>query len=77
MQSDSKQAVPVRAKCPDCKMCQNCSEVRCLACREGKKCGNKRKLSIQEQIALFDSLNTHLKTASCCTSEDCHHDDVT
>jgi hypothetical protein len=71
MQSDSKQPLPAKGQCPDCKMCQNCSEVRCLACRSGKACARKRKLSIQEQIALFDSLNApHAPTLHCCTSHD-------
>ncbi|ACM20031.1 endonuclease DUF559, putative [Geotalea daltonii FRC-32] len=42
--------------CPDCHFCQWCSDDRCRMCR-GKGCGGKRKLSIAEQIALYDALN--------------------
>jgi hypothetical protein len=42
--------------CPDCRFCQWCSEDRCHLCRIHKKPGGK-KLSLQEQIALYDSLN--------------------
>lgn len=42
--------------CPDCKMCQWCSDDRCRLClRSGTAC--KRKLSMSEQIALYDALN--------------------
>ena len=41
-------------------MCQGCSESRCYACRSQKERGGAHKLSIQEQIALFDKLNPGL-----------------
>jgi hypothetical protein len=46
--------------CRDCHCCQFCSDARCHACRSGehpqrKGCGPK--LSIREQIALYDSIN--------------------
>ncbi|MBT0654656.1 hypothetical protein [Geomobilimonas luticola] len=42
--------------CPDCTFCQWCSDDRCSLClRQG--CGRKRKLSLQEQIALYDAIN--------------------
>ena len=42
--------------CPDCTFCQWCSDERCSLClRQG--CGRKRKLSLQEQIALYDAIN--------------------
>lgn len=42
--------------CPDCSFCQWCSDDRCRLCREtGCK---KKKLSLQEQIELFEKLNS-------------------
>lgn len=47
--------------CPDCYRCQFCSDDRCNACR-GKKGGSKetppRKLSLKEQIALYERVNS-------------------
>ena len=46
--------------CPDCRMCQWCSDDRCRMClRSGTGC--KKKLSIFEQIALFERLNAQEK----------------
>ena len=46
--------------CPDCRMCQWCSDDRCRMClRSGTGC--KKKLSISEQIALFERLNAQEK----------------
>jgi hypothetical protein len=43
--------------CPDCSFCQWCSDDRCSLClRQG--CGKKRKLSMAEQIALYDAINS-------------------
>jgi hypothetical protein len=42
--------------CPDCTFCQWCGDDRCALCR--RTCGGKKKLSLQEQIALYDSLNS-------------------
>lgn len=42
--------------CPDCTFCQWCSDDRCSMCRKGKSCG--RKLSVAEQIALYESINS-------------------
>ncbi|AFM28110.1 hypothetical protein Desti_5528 [Desulfomonile tiedjei DSM 6799] len=44
-------------RCRDCKMCQNCAESRCIAC---KSRNSRPQLSFEEQIALFNSLNAHL-----------------
>ena len=41
--------------CPDCINCQWCSDDRCRLCRAGDAC--RRKLSLAEQIALYESLN--------------------
>ncbi|GAB7026847.1 hypothetical protein [Geotalea toluenoxydans] len=48
--------IPKKHPCPDCHFCQWCSDDRCRMCR-GKGCGGKRKLSVAEQIALYDALN--------------------
>lgn len=47
-------------------MCQGCSDSRCHLCLS--HCGKRAKLSIPEQIALFNSLNPHLVSdpAGCC-----------
>lgn len=41
--------------CPDCAFCQFCSETRCNSCRGTIR--KKKKLSTEEQIARFESLN--------------------
>ena len=42
--------------CPDCRQCQWCSEDRCRLClRSSSSC--RKKLSMDEQIALFESIN--------------------
>ena len=46
--------------CPDCSFCQGCAETRCLACRSERNRGSGqpcRKLSIREQILLYEELN--------------------
>ena len=68
MQSDSPERTPHKHPCPDCIMCQSCADVRCRACRADKRGKRKRKLSVEEQIALYDSLNPHLR--SCCRCKD-------
>ena len=40
--------------CPDCHQCQWCSDDRCRLCR---KQGCQSKLSIAEQIKLYEALN--------------------
>ncbi len=42
--------------CPDCIYCQWCSDDRCRLCRTSDAC-RRRKLSLAEQIALYESLN--------------------
>ena len=42
--------------CPDCKFCQWCSDDRCRMCRGEKKRSGK-KLSIAEQIELYERIN--------------------
>ena len=60
MQFASKDLSPRKHQCLDCSMCQGCSESRCRACRGEKARDGCRKLSIQEQIGLYNSLNPHL-----------------
>ncbi len=46
--------------CPDCSFCQSCAETRCLSCRSERNRGGFapcKKLSIQEQILLYDKVN--------------------
>nr|WP_224746792.1 hypothetical protein [Pelovirga terrestris] len=42
--------------CPDCRQCQWCSDERCRLCL---KSAGPPRLSIREQIALFERLNRH------------------
>ncbi|MEI8355597.1 MAG: hypothetical protein WCG31_05850 [Deltaproteobacteria bacterium] len=42
--------------CPDCTYCQWCSDDRCRICL-GHKGSCRKKLSMQEQIELYDRLN--------------------
>jgi hypothetical protein len=47
---------PKKHPCPDCRFCQWCSDDRCQLCLgHGKQC--RKKLSLEEQIALYESLN--------------------
>ncbi|HEX9079686.1 MAG TPA: hypothetical protein VF795_08865 [Desulfuromonadaceae bacterium] len=43
--------------CADCTSCQWCSDDRCRLCRKRSGC-RRRKLSLTEQIALYESLNS-------------------
>ncbi|MBM4326027.1 MAG: hypothetical protein FJ118_02595 [Deltaproteobacteria bacterium] len=65
--------MPKNAKrlCPDCAMCQGCSESRCRACRSTASTSTKHCLSIREQIALYNSLNPHLSASNSQTCV-CH-----
>jgi hypothetical protein len=47
--------------CPDCNSCQWCSDDRCRLCLKRAQCC-RRKLSLAEQIALYDELNSKDKT---------------
>ena len=48
---------PKKHPCPDCTCCQWCSDERCRLCLNAAGCC-RRKLSMAEQIALYDSLNS-------------------
>jgi len=43
--------------CPDCTFCQWCSDDRCRLCLNETGCCRRKKLSLAEQIRLYDSLN--------------------
>jgi len=47
---------PKKHPCPDCTFCQWCSDDRCALCLRADSCCRK-KLSIAEQIALYDEIN--------------------
>jgi len=52
--------------CPDCRHCQWCAEERCRLClRSTDNC--RKKLSMAEQIALFEQINGSgsPKSANC------------
>jgi hypothetical protein len=42
--------------CPDCRQCQWCTEDRCRLCLKSAT-GCRRKMSMAEQIALYEQLN--------------------
>lgn len=46
---------PQKHPCPDCTFCQWCSDDRCALCLRKDCC--KKKLSVAEQITLYDELN--------------------
>ncbi len=53
--SSEETNVKKKHACPDCTFCQWCGDDRCALClRQG--CG-RRKLSLAEQIALYDAVN--------------------
>lgn len=52
-------------QCSDCHFCQGCAESRCQACRRSKtSCSGSqnRKLSVREQICLYEAINRGMKT---------------
>ena len=42
--------------CPDCRQCQWCSDDRCRLCLRSAE-GCRKKLSMDEQIALYEEIN--------------------
>ena len=43
--------------CPDCAMCQWCSDDRCRLCLRDQQCCRRKRLSLAEQIAQYEELN--------------------
>jgi hypothetical protein len=54
---------PKKHPCSDCRFCQWCSDDRCRLCLECRR-PKKKKLSMEEQIALYESLNSIKKTGN-------------
>lgn len=46
-----------KCDCPDCKFCQWCGDDRCRLCRAERV----KKLSLQEQIELYERINSDKK----------------
>ena len=52
----SEESKAKKHPCPDCTFCQWCGDDRCALClRPAAK--PKRKLSVAEQLALYDAIN--------------------
>jgi hypothetical protein len=49
--------------CPDCSFCQWCGDDRCQLCR-GRCATGGKKLSLAEQIALYETINGRGKEIS-------------
>jgi hypothetical protein len=52
--------------CPDCCFCQFCAETRCVTCKSERKRGKATacgKLSLREQILLYDEVNARAPKA--------------
>jgi hypothetical protein len=66
--------------CKDCHFCQFCSDARCCSCRS-KQDGNakapNRKLSIREQIALYEQINRKARDAQATVQENPSPDPAT
>ncbi len=58
---------PKKNVCPDCHFCQLCSDARCNCCRSAKTKGSCPKMSLSEQIRLYDEINANdpLLTKKC------------
>lgn len=52
-------ACPKKFACPDCSCCQFCSDSRCNCCQRSKTAGSSSKMSISEQIRLYDEINAN------------------
>ncbi len=51
----SEQPSAKKHPCPDCTFCQWCGDDRCRRCLD--RCPKARKLSLAEQVALYDAIN--------------------
>jgi len=56
---EKERGLEKKHNCVDCLFCQMCAESRCNLCRNRKKqeCKTERRLSLREQIKLYDELN--------------------
>lgn len=52
---DAEEGQEKKHPCPDCRYCQWCSDDRCRLCLGEKR--SCRKLSLAEQIALYEKIN--------------------
>jgi len=52
--------------CPDCQECQWCSDERCRLCLNKGRC--RRRLSLDEQIALYEEVNRRERETPAETS---------
>lgn len=55
----TRSGLPRKHPCPDCHFCQLCSDSRCHSCRSQKTRGDCPKLSLSEQIRLYDEINAN------------------
>ncbi|MHC1725077.1 MAG: hypothetical protein AB9866_03490 [Syntrophobacteraceae bacterium] len=55
----AQNGLPRKHACPDCHFCQLCSDSRCHSCRSQKAEGDCPKLSLSEQIRLYDEINAN------------------
>jgi hypothetical protein len=69
MQTVLEKTIKHKKKCRDCKMCQMCSESRCKACLNSG-CKRNKKLSIREQIELFERINAEAGKSDCGVAVD-------
>ncbi|GAB4304072.1 MAG: methyltransferase [Desulfuromonadia bacterium] len=69
MQDDRVDHNRKKHPCPDCTFCQWCSDDRCRLCRGGHSCRG-RKLSLAEQVALYDEINRRSGSHTPGTSRD-------
>jgi hypothetical protein len=54
----SDDEAPKKHPCPDCTFCQWCSDERCRLCLGHEGDCRRKKLSVSDQIRLYDSLNS-------------------
>ncbi|RNC71422.1 MAG: hypothetical protein ED859_04530 [Desulfuromonadales bacterium] len=55
---------PRKHPCPDCRFCQWCGDDRCSLCLG--KGGGRKKLSLEEQIALYEAVNSSAGDGGGC-----------
>ncbi len=55
--SEINPASPRKHDCADCKVCLLCSDARCHCCRDSKNSKSCSKMSMAEQIELYEKIN--------------------